>query len=97
MLSGRHQPAFTSSHHCQVIFQHLIWRTKPQAVLDVVVGSVLVDTQLLAAVLQTEHPQTVIKPLLVDPVLPLHLSVVAGSSDADAMVAYRPCEIFSVN
>ena len=43
---------------------------------------------MLATVLQAEHPHAVIEPLLVDPVLALHLAVVAGCSDTDAMVAY---------
>ena len=54
--------------------------------LDVVVGFLLVDCQLLSAVLQTEHSQAVVKPLLIDAVLALHLSVVAGCGDADAVV-----------
>ena len=54
--------------------------------LDVVVGFLLVDGQLLAAILQAEHPQTIVEPLLVDSVLALHLAVVARRSDADTVV-----------
>ena len=54
--------------------------------LDVVVGFPLVDCQLLFAILQAEHSQAVVEPLLVDAVLALHLSVVAGCGDSDAVV-----------
>ena len=54
--------------------------------LDVVVGFLLVDGQLLAAILQAEHPQAIVEPLLVDSVLALHLAVVARRSDADTVV-----------
>lgn len=56
--------------------------------LDVVVGFPLVGRQLLATILQTEHPQSVIEALLVDSVLALYLAVVAGCSDTDAVVTY---------
>ena len=59
---------------------------KPETVLDVVVGFLLVDRQLLSTILQAEHPQTLVEPLLVDAVLALHLPIVAGRSDADAVV-----------
>ena len=54
--------------------------------LDVVVGFLLVDCQLLSAILQAEHPQTIVELLLIDTVLALHLSVVAGCGDADAVI-----------
>ena len=73
-------------HHCQVIREHLIWGTKPQAVFDVVIGFLLVDRQLLSAVLQAEHSQVIVKPLLVDAVLAFHLCVVARCCNADAVV-----------
>ena len=56
--------------------------------LDVVVGFLLVDGQLLATILQAEHPQAIIEALLVDSVLALYLAVVAGRSDADAVILY---------
>ena len=77
MLSGRHQPAFASSHHRQVIRQYLVWGAKAQAVLDVVVGFLLVNGKMLAAILKVEHPQMVVEPQLVDSALALHLAVVA--------------------
>ena len=54
--------------------------------LDVVVGFLLVDCQLLTTILQAEHPQAVIEALLVNAVLTLHLAVMAGRSDADTVV-----------
>ena len=56
--------------------------------LDVVVGFVLIDGQLLTTILQAVHSQTVIEPLLVDSVLTLHLAVVTGCSNADAVIFY---------
>ena len=73
-------------HQRQVIRQHLIRRAKPEAVLDVVVGFLLVDCQLLTIILQAEHPQAVIEALLVNAVLALHLAVVARCSNTDAVV-----------
>lgn len=55
--------------------------------LDVVVGFLLVDRQLLSSILQTEHAKTVVKALLVDAVLAFNFSVVSGCSDADTVVA----------
>ena len=54
--------------------------------LDVVVGFLLVDRQLLTTILQAEHPQAVIEALLVNAVLALHLAVVARCSNTDAVV-----------
>ena len=54
--------------------------------LDVIVGFSLVDRQLLAAVLQAEHPQMVVEPLLVDAVLTFNLPVVTRGGDANAVV-----------
>lgn len=54
--------------------------------LDVVVGFLLVDCQLLTTILQAEHPQAVIEALLVNAVLTLHLAVVARRSNTDAVV-----------
>ena len=88
-------------HHRHVVREHLIRRAKPQAVFDVVVGFLLVDRQLLAAILQAEHPQTVVEPLLVDAVLAFHLAVVTRCSDTDAVVEdvvllQRACSNISV-
>ena len=73
-------------HHRHVVREHLIRRAKPQAVLDVVVGFLLVDRQLPAAILQAEHPQMVVEALLVDAVLAFHLAVVTLRRDTDAVV-----------
>ena len=58
----------------------------PQAALDAVVGFPPVDRLLPAVFLQTEHPQTLVEPLLVDAVPTFHLAIVTRCSDTDAVI-----------
>ena len=90
MLSGRRQPALAALHHRQVVRQHFVRRTEPQAVLYVVVRFLLVDCQLPSPVLQTEHAQMLIESLHVYAMLTLYLPVMPRRCNTYAMI-YDSC------
>ena len=76
----------------QVLFQHFIGRLEIQADLRDRIGETVIPLQLLSTILQAVHPQLLIKPSFIFPMLTLHFSVVSWRRYPYPLVPYSRME-----
>ncbi|MPN28885.1 hypothetical protein SDC9_176330 [bioreactor metagenome] len=68
------------------MIQHLVWAFHAQALLPNGVGEPLVDSQLIAPVLQVKHAKAVVKSLESDSTLPFHFAIAERGCDAGTLI-----------